>query len=134
MIGNLSLDQLRVLVAIADAGSFSAAGRRIGRAQSAISQAVAGLEATQGVQLFDRSGHRPQLTEIGRLLVDQARMVLASAARFTKGGGRGAEKPVRAAAGWGKRGGAALTRDPQDQASVPCAGPGAARRAPSLAR
>ena len=82
MIGNLSLDQLRVLVAIADTGSFSAAGRRIGRAQSAISQAVAGLEATQGVQLFDRSGHRPQLTEIGRLLVDQARMVLASAARF----------------------------------------------------
>ena len=82
MIGNLSLDQLRVLVAIADAGSFSAAGRRIGRAQSAISQAVAGLEATQGVQLFDRSGHRPQLTEIGRLLVEQARMVLASAARF----------------------------------------------------
>ena len=82
MIGNLSLDQLRVLVAIADTGSFSAAGRRIGRAQSAISQAVAGLEATQGVQLFDRSGHRPRLTEIGRLLVEQARMVLASAARF----------------------------------------------------
>lgn len=82
MIGNLSLDQLRVLVAIAEAGSFSAAGRRIGRAQSAISQAVAGLEATQGVQLFDRSGHRPQLTEVGRLLVEQARMVLASAARF----------------------------------------------------
>lgn len=82
MIGNLSLDQLRVLVTIADTGSFSAAGRRIGRAQSAISQAVAGLEETQGVQLFDRSGHRPQLTEIGRLLVEQARMVLASAARF----------------------------------------------------
>jgi len=82
MIGNLSLDQLRVLVAIADTGSFSAAGRRIGRAQSAISQAVAGLEATQGVQLFDRSGHRPQLTEVGRLLVELARMVLASAARF----------------------------------------------------
>ncbi len=82
MIGNLSLDQLRVLVAIADTGSFSAAGRQIGRAQSAISQAVAGLEATQGVQLFDRSGHRPRLTGIGRLLVDQARMVLASAARF----------------------------------------------------
>lgn len=82
MIGNLSLDQLRVLIAIADTGSFSAAGRRIGRAQSAISQAVAGLEATQGVQLFDRSGHRPHLTEVGRLLVEQARMVLASAARF----------------------------------------------------
>lgn len=82
MIGTLSLDQLRVLVTIADAGSFSAAGRKLGRAQSAISQAVATLEAIQGVVLFDRSGHRPQLTEIGRVLVDQARLVLASAARF----------------------------------------------------
>lgn len=82
MIGNLSLDQLRVLVTIADSGSFSAAGRRLGRAQSAISQAVATLEAVQGVALFDRSGHRPQLTDVGRVLVDQARLVLASAARF----------------------------------------------------
>ncbi|MBV9510878.1 MAG: LysR family transcriptional regulator, partial [Caulobacteraceae bacterium] len=82
VIGNLSLDQLRILVAIADAGSFSAAGRRLGRAQSAISQAVAGLEGAQAVQLFERGGHRPRLTEVGRLLVDQARLVLASAARF----------------------------------------------------
>ena len=82
MIQNLSLDQLRVLVTIAETGSFSAAGRRLGRVQSAISQAVAGLEAIQGVLLFDRSGHRPKLTDVGRLLVDQARMVLASAARF----------------------------------------------------
>lgn len=82
MIGTLSLDQLRVLVTITDVGSFSAAGRKLGRAQSAISQAVATLEAIQGVVLFDRSGHRPQLTEIGRVLVGQARLVLASAARF----------------------------------------------------
>ena len=82
MLGSLSLDQLRVLVTIADTGSFSAAGRKLGRAQSAISQAVATLEATQGVVLFDRSGYRPRLTEIGRVLVDQARLVLASAARF----------------------------------------------------
>lgn len=82
MIGNLSLEQLRVLVAIADAGSFSSAGRELGRVQSAISQSVATLEATQGVTLFDRSGHKPRLTEVGRVLVDQARMVLASAARF----------------------------------------------------
>ena len=82
MIGNLTLDQLRVLVTIADAGSFSAAGRKLMRAQSAISQAVATLEFTQGVLLFDRSGHRPVLTDAGRVLVDQARLVLASAARF----------------------------------------------------
>lgn len=82
MIGNLTLDQLRVLVTIADIGSFSAAGRRLGRVQSAISQAVATLEDTQGVLLFDRSNHRPVLTETGRVLVAQARLVLASASRF----------------------------------------------------
>lgn len=82
MIGSLTLDQLRVLVTIADAGSFSAAGRKLRRAQSAISQAVATLEAVQGVLLFDRGGHRPQLTDAGRVLVDQARLVLSSAARF----------------------------------------------------
>ncbi|MDH0863501.1 LysR family transcriptional regulator [Mitsuaria sp. GD03876] len=82
MIGSFTLDQLRVLVTIADVGSFSAAGRRLLRAQSAISQAIATLEATQGVGLFDRSGHRPVLTDAGRVLVDHARLVLASAARF----------------------------------------------------
>jgi len=82
MIGSLTLDQLRVLTTIADMGSFSAAGRRLGRAQSAISQTVATLEAMQGITLFDRSGFRPVLTDVGRVLVAQARSVLASAARF----------------------------------------------------
>jgi len=82
MIGNLTLDQLRVLVTIAETGSFSAAGRKLHRAQSAISQAVATLEDVQGVTLFDRSGHRPQLTDVGRALVGQARVVLSGAERF----------------------------------------------------
>lgn len=81
-LGTLSLDQLRVLVTIADVGSFSAAGRALGRAQSAISQAVATLEELQGVTLFDRRGYRPVLTDVGRVLTEQARVVLASAARF----------------------------------------------------
>lgn len=82
MIGSLTLDQLRVLVTVADAGSFSAAGRRLRRAQSAISQTVATLEGVQGVTLFDRTGHRPRLTEVGRALVGQARIVLSSAVQF----------------------------------------------------
>ncbi|WP_172122219.1 LysR family transcriptional regulator [Devosia sp. 919] len=100
MIGNLSLDQLRILVTIADAGSFSAAGRQLSRAQSAISQSVATLEAAQGVLLFDRSGHRPRLTETGRVLVSQARMVLSSAARFeaVAAGARGGIEPELALA------------------------------------
>ncbi len=100
MIGNLTLDQLRVLVAIADAGSFSAAGRRLDRAQSAISQAVATLEDVQGVILFDRSGHRPRLTEVGRALIGQARIVLSAAARFEMlaAGTRGGLEPELAVA------------------------------------
>jgi len=82
MIGSLTLDQLRVLVTIADTGSFSAAGRQLRRAQSAISQAVATLESVQGVTLFDRGGHRPRLTAVGQVLVDQARRVLATARQF----------------------------------------------------
>jgi len=73
---------LRVLVAIVETGSFSAAGRKLARAQSAISQAIATLEELQGVLLFERDGHRPRLTETGRVLVGQAQLVLASADRF----------------------------------------------------
>jgi DNA-binding transcriptional LysR family regulator len=79
---NLTLDQLRVLVTISDAGSFSAAGKKLGRVQSAISQAVKALEDAQGVELFDRGKHKPTLTAVGRVLVEQARVVLASAERF----------------------------------------------------
>jgi DNA-binding transcriptional LysR family regulator len=79
----LTLDQLRILVTICDAGSFSAAGRALGRVQSAISQAVKSLEESQGVLLFDRGTHKPRLTPVGEVLVEHARTVLASADRFS---------------------------------------------------
>lgn len=82
VIGSLTLDQLRVLVTVSDEGGFSAAGRSLGRVQSAISQAVKTLEDIQGVELFDRSRQRPTLTPVGRVLVEQARTILASADRF----------------------------------------------------
>lgn len=82
MIGSLTLDQLRVLVTVSDEGGFSAAGRSLGRVQSAISQAVKTLEETQGIELFDRTRQRPTLTPVGRVLVEQARAILASADRF----------------------------------------------------
>ncbi|WP_425965063.1 LysR substrate-binding domain-containing protein [Rhizobium nepotum] len=43
---------------------------------------LSGLEDLQGVEIFDRAGYRPNLTAVGRVLVDHARFVLASAARF----------------------------------------------------
>src|SRR4051794_30679322 len=82
MLSALTLDQLRVLTTIADCGSFSAAGRKLLRVQSAISQSVRTLEETQGVVLFDRSSKTPVLTEAGRVLVAQARQVQRQAEMF----------------------------------------------------
>jgi DNA-binding transcriptional LysR family regulator len=79
MFDPLTLDQMRVLVAVAEAGSFSAAARRLGRVQSAISQAVQALEATLGIALFDRSARTPVLTDAGVAIVKDARTLLASA-------------------------------------------------------
>lgn len=87
MLGTLTLDQLRVLVTIEETGSFSAAGRRLQRAQSAISHAVRTLETMQKVQLFDRSGRAPVLTEAGRALARQARQVLRQAELFERTAG-----------------------------------------------
>jgi DNA-binding transcriptional LysR family regulator len=79
MIDALTLDQMRVLVAVADAGSFSAAARKLGRVQSAISQSIQTLEMTLGLTLFDRSGKTPTLTDAGRALVGDARALIAGA-------------------------------------------------------
>jgi DNA-binding transcriptional LysR family regulator len=75
MLDGVSFDQLRVFIAAAEAGSFSAAGRRLRRAQSVISQTIANLEAQLGVSLFARSGRYPVLTQAGRLLLADARAV-----------------------------------------------------------
>jgi DNA-binding transcriptional LysR family regulator len=80
----VTLDQLKVLVTIEETGSFSAAGRKLKRAQSAISHAVMTLENLQRVQLFDRSGRAPVLTEAGRALASQARQVLRQAELFER--------------------------------------------------
>src|SRR5579863_5114788 len=79
MLDALTLDQLRVLVAVTEAGSFSAAARRLGRVQSAISQAIQSLETTLAIKLFDRSGRTPVLTDAGRVLLADARHLLRGA-------------------------------------------------------
>ena len=59
MLDALTLDQLRVFAAVADAGSFRAAARQLSRVQSAVSHAIANMESELGVSLFDRQGRRP---------------------------------------------------------------------------
>ena len=75
MLDGFTLDQLRTFVAAADEGSFSAAGRKLRRAQSVVSQTLLNLEAQIGVSLFDRSGRYPKLTDEGRSLLADARAV-----------------------------------------------------------
>jgi DNA-binding transcriptional LysR family regulator len=76
--GTPTLDQLRVLLAVAETGSFAGAGRKLGRATSVVSYAIANLEAQLGVLLFDRKRTRkPQLTEAGRTVRAEACAIAA---------------------------------------------------------
>ena len=69
---NWTIEQLRAFVAAAEKGSFSAAARSLGRAQSVVSTHIAMLEDILGVELFDRSFRSPVLTEAGRDLLPEA--------------------------------------------------------------
>jgi DNA-binding transcriptional LysR family regulator len=82
MLDGVSLDQLRTFIAAADEGSFSAAGRRLRRAQSVVSQTLANLEGQLGVKLFDRSARFPVLTDHGRALLADARKVAGNVDLF----------------------------------------------------
>jgi len=73
MLDGVTLDQLRTFIAAVDEGSFSAAGRKLRRAQSVVSQTLANLEAQLGLKLFDRSARYPRLTDAGRGLLADAR-------------------------------------------------------------
>jgi DNA-binding transcriptional LysR family regulator len=74
-----TLEQLEVLEAVVDTGSFAAAGDQLGRATSSVSYAVRTLETTLELRLFDRSGHRAVLTPAGALILEEARAVLREA-------------------------------------------------------
>ena len=75
MLDGITLDQMRTFIAAVEEGSFSAAGRKLRRAQSVISQTLLNLEAQLGVKLFDRSERYPRLTDEGRSLLTDARSV-----------------------------------------------------------
>ena len=74
-----SIDQLMVLLAVEEEGSFTAAARRLGRATSAISYAIDTLEQQLGLPLFDRGTTRkPRLTREGEAVVSEAKAVAFS--------------------------------------------------------
>jgi len=69
-----TLDQISVFLAVVESGSFTAAARRLGRAPSVISYAIANLESQLGVTLFSRAGTaRPKLTDAGQAILSDSR-------------------------------------------------------------
>ena len=71
----LKLFQLQVLIAVADHGSFSEAAQQLQMPQSAVSYAIATLEADLGVVLLSRGRYGAHLTPVGEQIVDRARQI-----------------------------------------------------------
>ncbi len=76
----MTLEQLRIFVAVAEREHVTQAARALNLTQSAVSGAVAALEARHGVHLFDRVGRGVVLNETGRVFLAEARAVLQRAA------------------------------------------------------
>lgn len=67
---------MRVFVTVAELGGFSAAARRLGVSQSAVSQNIAELERQTGAVLFDRTRNSLSITPTGELLKNYADEIL----------------------------------------------------------
>ncbi|MDC0335342.1 LysR family transcriptional regulator [Pseudodesulfovibrio sp.] len=75
----MELYQLRTLVAVAEEGNFTRAGKRVHATQPAVSAHIKALEEELGVQLFDRGTRGVELTAAGSELIEDAIEVLAAA-------------------------------------------------------
>lgn len=73
----LSSDTLGIFVAVAEAGSFTAAAERLGLTPSGISRSIGKLEKQLGVRLITRTTRRLDLTDEGKWLLGNARDILA---------------------------------------------------------
>jgi DNA-binding transcriptional LysR family regulator len=76
----VTLEQLRIFVAVAECEHVTRAAEALRLTQSAVSAAIAALESRSSVTLFDRVGRRIELNAAGRMFLGEARAVLARAA------------------------------------------------------
>jgi DNA-binding transcriptional LysR family regulator len=79
---SLDLRRLRYLIAVADAGHVTRAAERLGIQQPPLTRQIRELEAELGVVLFERLPRGVRLTEVGAVVVAEARDLLARAARL----------------------------------------------------
>ncbi|KMK69054.1 transcriptional regulator, LysR family [Puniceibacterium sp. IMCC21224] len=78
----LTLDQIRLFLAVVDEGSFTKAGSSLNRARSAVTYGIQNLEAQIGLPLFDRTTYRPTLTDAGNTLLWRARRIAEESEAF----------------------------------------------------
>lgn len=71
------LDELAVFVAVLEAGSLAGAARRLRRSAPAVTRTLAALEARVGARLIERTTRKLAVTEAGRRLAEEARVLLA---------------------------------------------------------
>jgi DNA-binding transcriptional LysR family regulator len=76
----MTLDQLRIFVAVAELGHMTKAAERLGISQSAASAAIRALENQHGVRLFNRVGRNIELAQTGHRFLPEAKAVLDRAA------------------------------------------------------
>ncbi|MBE0502376.1 MAG: LysR family transcriptional regulator [Desulfuromonadales bacterium] len=79
----MTLDQMRMLVQIAESGSVLAAADNLHRTQPTVSMAIRKLEAEFDLQILDRSSYRARLTPVGEALYRRAKQVLQQAESFS---------------------------------------------------
>ena len=89
----ITLDALQTLDAIERRHSFAAAAEELHRVPSAVSYTINKLEEDLGVELFDRSRRKAELTAIGRLVLEQGRHILKASQEL-------AAQARQAANGW----------------------------------
>jgi DNA-binding transcriptional LysR family regulator len=98
--------QLEAVLALAEYGSFVAAAARLRISQPALTRSIKRLEAQLGVQLFERSTRRVQITAAGREFAAVAERMLAGKTRLSspwRSPPRGGARVIRGRRGQGPR-------------------------------
>lgn len=80
----MTLEHLRIFVAVAQIEHFTRASEQLGTSQSVVSAAIAALEAELNVVLFDRSRRHVELTAAGNALLEEAEDILSRVNAATK--------------------------------------------------
>lgn len=91
---SIQSEELRTFVAVVEAGSLSAAAEGLEQTTSGVSRALSRLEEKLGASLLTRTTRRMELTEEGRVLLEQARDILASMEQAEEAVRMRTQKPV----------------------------------------